>query len=80
MNWVSQVALAVKNLTTNTGDTRDVFLIPGSGRFPGIEHGNPLQCPCLENPIDRGARQIMVHRVAKESGMTKVTQHTTDTK
>ena len=73
MNWVSQVALAVKNLPTNTRDTRDVLLIPGSGRFPGIEHCNPLQCPCLENAIDRRARQVMVHRVTKESDMTKVT-------
>ena len=29
--------------------------IPGSGRSPGGEHGNPLQCSCLENPMDRGA-------------------------
>ena len=28
----------------------DVGLIPGSGRFPGEEHGNPLQYCCLENP------------------------------
>jgi len=25
-------------------------LIPGSGRFPGEGHGNPLQYSCLENP------------------------------
>ena len=30
-------------------------LIPGSGRFPGGGHGNPLQYFCLENPMDRGA-------------------------
>ena len=29
--------------------------IPGSGRFPGGEHGNPLQYSCLENLMDRGA-------------------------
>ena len=28
--WVSQVALVVKNLPANTGDIRDVDLIPGS--------------------------------------------------
>ena len=44
--------------------------IPGSGRTPGGEHGNPLQYSCLENPMDRGAWQAMVPRVAKESGMT----------
>ena len=30
-------------------------LIPGSGRSPGEGNGNPLQYPCLENPMDRGA-------------------------
>ena len=29
-------------------------LIPGSGRSPGEENGNPLQYSCLENPMDRG--------------------------
>ena len=33
----------------------DVGSIPGSGRSPGEGHGNPLQCSCLENPMDRGA-------------------------
>ena len=28
--------------------------IPGSGRSPGKRNGNPLQYPCLENPMDRG--------------------------
>ena len=26
--------------------------IPGSRRSPGGGHGNPLQCSCLENPMD----------------------------
>ena len=30
-------------------------LIPELGRSPGGQPGNPLQCPCLENPMDRGA-------------------------
>ena len=33
----------------------DLGSIPGSGRFPGEGHGNPLQYYCLENPTDRGA-------------------------
>ena len=45
----------IKNLPTNAGDIRDVGLIPGSGRSPGGENGNPLQYLCLENPMDRGA-------------------------
>ena len=32
-------------------------LIPGLGRSPGEENGNPLQYSCLENPMDRGAWQ-----------------------
>ena len=35
--------LVVKNLSANAGDLRDVSPIPGSGRFPGERHGNPLQ-------------------------------------
>ena len=40
----------VKNLPANAGDTGDVGLIPGSGRSPGGEHGNPFQYSCLEKP------------------------------
>ena len=39
--------------------------IPGSGRSPGEGNGNPLQCFCLENPMDRGAWQVTVHGVAR---------------
>ena len=49
----SQVALVVKNLPATAGVVRDTGLIPGSGRTPGGGHGNPLQCSCLENPMDR---------------------------
>ena len=47
------------------GDIRDVGLIPGLRRSPGGGHDNPLQYPCLENPMDRGTWQATVHRVAK---------------
>ena len=33
----------------------DLGSIPGLGGSPGEENGNPLQNPCLENPMDRGA-------------------------
>ena len=39
----------LKNLSANTGDTRDVGSIPGLGRSPGVENGNLLQYSCLEN-------------------------------
>ena len=43
----------VKNLPANAGDVRDEGSIPGSGKSPGAEHGNPLQYSCLENPHGR---------------------------
>ena len=49
----------------NAGDIRDAGLIPGLGKSPGEGNGNPLQYSCLENPIDRGAWQAIVHGVAK---------------
>ena len=55
----------VKNPPANTGDIRDVSLIPGSGSSPGGGHGNPLQYSCLENPMERGAWWATVHRVAE---------------
>ena len=61
----------MKNLPANAGDLRDAGLIPGSGRSPGGGHRNPLQCSCLENPMDRGARQAMVHGVAKSRARQK---------
>ena len=48
------MVLVEKNLPADAGDTGDASSIPGSGRFPGGGHGNPLQYSCLENPMDRG--------------------------
>ena len=53
----------VKNLPANAGDTGS---IPGLERSPGGQNGNPLQSSCLENPMDRGARQATVHGGHKE--------------
>ena len=63
--WASLVVQVVKNPPANAKDIRDAGLIPGLGRFPGGWHGNPLQYSCLENPMDRGAKQATVHDVAK---------------
>ena len=46
----------------NTGDPGS---IPGSGRSPGEGNGNPLQCSCLENPMDGGAWWATVHGVTE---------------
>ena len=61
----------IKNLPANARDTRDVGLIPGSGKSPGGGHDNPLQYSCLENAMDRGAWWATVHGVTEESDMTE---------
>ena len=52
----------VKNLLASAGDMGS---IPGTGRSPGEGNGNPLQYSCLGNPMDRGAWQATVNRVAE---------------
>ena len=59
--------LSGKESAYNAGDTDSV---PGLGRFPEGENGNPLQYSCLGNPVDRGAWRATVHGVAKESDRT----------
>ena len=44
---------------------------PGSGRSPGEGNGNPLQYSCLENPVDSGAWQAVIHRVAQSQTLLK---------
>ena len=56
---------SVKNPPASVGDAREAGSIPGSGRSPGGGNDNPLQCSCLENPMDRGVWWDIVHRVAK---------------
>ena len=49
----------VKTPPANAGGARDVGLIPGLGRSPGVGNDNPVQCSCLENPMDRGTWQAI---------------------
>ena len=58
-----------KEPTCNAGD---LGLNPGLGRSPGGGHGSPLQYPCLENPMDRGARWTAVHGVTKSRTQLRV--------
>ena len=51
-----------KESACNVGDPSS---IPGSERSPGEGNGNPLQYSCLENPMDRGVWQDIVHEVSK---------------
>ena len=52
---------AGKESTCNTGDLGSITRL---GRSPGVGNGIPLQYSCLESPMDRGAWQATVHRVA----------------
>ena len=59
----------VKNLLANAGDVRDMGSIPGLGRSAGGRNGNPLQYPCLGNPMYREAGGYS----HKESDVTEYT-------
>ena len=52
----------VKNLSANAGNSGS---IPGLERSPEKGNGNPLQYPCLGNPMDRGAWRATGLEVAK---------------
>ena len=64
----------VKNPPANSGDTREVGSVPGSGRSSGEENGNPLQYSRVENSTDRGVWQAAVHGVTKN--WTQLSVHT----
>ena len=65
MHRTSRVALVEKNLPVNAGDAGDTGSIPGSGRSPKGENGNPFQYSCMENSMDRGAWWAAVQGVTK---------------
>ena len=62
----------VKNPAANAGD---LGWIPGLGRSPGEEDGNPLQYSCLGNPMNREAWQATVHMVTKSWTLLEQQQH-----
>ena len=64
VSLTSQVALVIKNLPANAGDVRDKI---SNSREEPLEEGMyfRLQSSCLENPMDRGAWQVTVHRAAQ---------------
>ena len=64
--------LEAKNQPANAGDTGDAGSISGSGRSPGTGNGKPLQYFCLENSMNRGAWQAVVHGVTKsQTGLSE---------
>ena len=50
-------------------------LILGLGKSPGGGHGNPLQNSCLENPMDKGAWQAVIHGITKSRTPLNMTKH-----
>ena len=58
----SQVSLMVKIPPDISGDTGSIL---GSGRSLGVGNGMLLQYPCLENSMDRGVWQVIVHVTAR---------------
>ena len=68
------MALVVSNLPAIAGGGRDAGSAPGWGRSPERGRDSPLQCSCLENPMDRGAWRAVVPRVA-ESDTTEASEH-----
>ena len=55
----------VKNPPANSGDTRDMGSIPGSGRSPGGRNGNPVWYSCWENSMDTEAWWAIVYGIPK---------------
>ena len=69
----SQLALVVKNPPASAGDIRDRF-DPWVGKIPWRRTWESTPAFVPENPMDRGAWQATVHRIA-ESDTTEVTTH-----
>ena len=64
----SLMAQSVKNppaMQESACNARDPGSIPGSGRSPGEGNGSPLQCACLESPVDTGAWRLQTTAVPR---------------
>ena len=60
----------VKASVYNAGDRGS---IPGSGRPSGEGNGTPLQYYCLENPMDEGAWEAIVHVAKSQTRLSNFT-------
>ena len=56
--------------------TKEMCLVPESGRSSGGGNGNLLQHSCFENSMDRGAWRVTVHGVAKSDTTEQLSTHT----
>ena len=64
--------LSCKEAPCGAGDAVDSASVSWAGRSPGERRGHPLQYPCLENPMGRGAWRAAVHGVAKsQTGLSR---------
>ena len=61
------------SVVKNQPATQETGWIPGLGRFPEEENGNPLQYSSLGTPMDRGAWLATVHGIAKSQ--TRLSTH-----
>ena len=67
VHWLTLVApISGSDGKESTCSAGNQGLIPGSGRSPGGENGNPFQYSCLENPMDRGAWQATVYGIGHD--------------
>ena len=64
-----------KESACNVGDAEDMVFFPELGRSPGEGNSNPLQYPCMENSMERGAWQSIDHGFTKESDTTQQLNH-----
>ena len=66
-----------KESACSAGDAGNMGSILGLERSPGGGHGNTLQYSCLENPMDKGAWQVTVHRITKsQTRLKQLSMHT----
>ena len=67
---------SMRSSTQSANNPRNMGLIPGSGRSPGIGNGNPLQSSCLGNSMDRWAQWVIVHGIAESDMTERLSTHT----
>ena len=74
--WGFSGSTTGKEPTCQCRRIRDLGSIPGLRRSSGGGNGNPLQYSCLENPTDREAWWVTVHRATKsQTGLKRLSTH-----
>ena len=62
-SWGFSGGLVIKHPPANAGDARDAGSISESGRSPRVGNGNPLQCSCLGNSMDKQLQSTGLQRI-----------------